>query len=109
VCDVILISQVFYYRQQRANYPHLFLAPLPSENDPLLSSLSAPIPASNHKARVVRDIISYVGGFVLVGVVGVLAWKWSEGAGQGESKEVWSFKGQVLGWCSAFLYRESTW
>lgn len=106
VCDVILISQVYYYRHKRANYPHLYLEPLPSETDPLLSSLSAPIPASNPKARVIRDIASYVGGFALVVIVGVVAWKSSEGAGEGGTKEEWSFKGQVLGWSSAFLYRE---
>lgn len=52
--------------------------------------------------------MSYAGGFVLVLVVGVIAWFASKHAGRGGRKEeVWDTSAQVVGWISAFLYSAS--
>jgi len=46
-------------------------------------------------------------GFVLVCVVGIVAWFVGKGVGkEGRVVEVWDTSAQVVGWISAFLYRE---
>ncbi|SCV73879.1 BQ2448_6309 [Microbotryum intermedium] len=113
---VVLIFQVFYYRRKRALYPELFTAEAtyataipstPHETDPLLSSFSAHAPNEpepNRKVKRVKDIVSYVGGFVIVLGVGIVAWRLSRDVPQGRKPEVWDTKAQVVGWVSAFLY-----
>jgi len=47
-------------------------------------------------------------GFVLVCVVGVVAWFVGKGVGkEGRVVEVWDTSAQIVGWISAFLYRKS--
>ncbi|KAL8290319.1 hypothetical protein RQP46_002577 [Phenoliferia psychrophenolica] len=107
LCDVILISQVFYYRRKRAVHPELFLhESLPSETDPLLSSFSAVSPggAKDDAVRRWRNLVSYIGGVVAVIAIGATAWYLSRDAPAGRVKEVWETKAQVVGWISAFLY-----
>ncbi|GAA5871960.1 hypothetical protein JCM8547_006201 [Rhodosporidiobolus lusitaniae] len=116
-CDVVLIFQVFYYRSKRSLHPELYtpaptsdgLAPLPaSEETPLLSSFSAHAPSApplSPALQRAKDILSYTGGFVLVLLVGVIAWFVSKDAGKdGRKEEVWDTSAQVVGWISAFLY-----
>ncbi|KDE05492.1 hypothetical protein MVLG_04180 [Microbotryum lychnidis-dioicae p1A1 Lamole] len=116
LCDIVLIFQVFYYRRKRALYPELFsteatsAGTIPStahETDPLLSSFSAHAPNEPEpdlKMRRIKDIVSYVGGFVVVLGVGIVAWRLSRDVPQGRKPEVWDTKAQVVGWASAFLY-----
>ncbi|GAA5903251.1 hypothetical protein JCM6882_008118 [Rhodosporidiobolus microsporus] len=124
-CDVILIFQVFYYRHKRRTHPELY-EPVPppsdglapngngapitptSEQTPLLSSFSAHAPSSpplTPALQRAKDILSYTGGFILVIVVGVIAWFASKGRGKhGRVEEVWDTSAQIVGWMSAFLY-----
>ncbi|GAA6033807.1 hypothetical protein JCM8097_000351 [Rhodosporidiobolus ruineniae] len=125
LCDIILISQVFYYRRKRRVHPELYEpapaasdglssstagagAGAPSEQTPLLSSFSAHAPNTpplSPALQRAKDILSYTGGFVLVLVVGVIAWFASKDAGkEGRKEEVWDTSAQVVGWVSAFLY-----
>ncbi|GAA5993284.1 hypothetical protein JCM11641_001118 [Rhodosporidiobolus odoratus] len=120
LCDVILIFQVFYYRRKRRVHPELYAAPLPpsdglevpttplSEQTPLLSSFSAHAPTSpplSPSLQKAKDLLSYTGGFVLVLLVGVVAWFVSKSQeGTGRKEEVWDTSAQVVGWVSAFLY-----
>ncbi|GAA5844793.1 hypothetical protein JCM11251_002279 [Rhodosporidiobolus azoricus] len=126
-CDVILIFQVFYYRHKRRTHPELYeavptingdslgpnsngapLATPASEQTPLLSSFSAHAPTSpplSPALQRAKDILSYTGGFILVLVVGVIAWFASKGRGKdGRVQEVWDTSAQIVGWISAFLY-----
>ncbi|GJN92915.1 hypothetical protein Rhopal_005957-T1 [Rhodotorula paludigena] len=129
VCDVILIFQVFYYRRKRRLHPELYQpvalsdglappelngstsAPAPavaSEQSPLLSSFSAHAPADaplSPALQRARNILSYAGGFVLIVIVGIVAWFVNAKAAQkGRVEEVWDTTAQVVGWISAFLY-----
>ncbi|SDA01464.1 BZ3500_MvSof-1268-A1-R1_Chr10-1g02692 [Microbotryum saponariae] len=116
LCDIVLIFQVFYYRRKRALYPELFsteatsAGAIPStahETDPLLSSFSAHAPNEpepDRKMKRIKNIVSYVGGFVVVLGVGIVAWRLSRDVPQGRKPEVWDTKAQVVGWASAFLY-----
>lgn len=88
-------------------------APAPavaSEQSPLLSSFSAHAPADaplSPALQRARNILSYAGGFVLIVVVGIVAWFVNAKAAQkGRVEEVWDTTAQVVGWISAFLYRE---
>ncbi|BGP41912.1 Putative vacuolar membrane transporter for cationic amino acids [Rhodotorula kratochvilovae] len=122
-CDIILIFQVFYYRRKRRLHPELYErlaesdglapteahhAPLAPEQTPLLSSFSAHAPteaAMSPALQRTKDILSYAGGFVLIVVVGIVAWFANAHAGRrGRVEEVWDTSAQVVGWVSAFLY-----
>ncbi|GAA5905311.1 hypothetical protein JCM5296_001438 [Sporobolomyces johnsonii] len=124
-CDVILISQKYYYHHQRELHPERYVpipiideppslatsAPLAtplSENTPLLSAFSAHAPteqAFSPALQRAKDVFEYTAGFVLVAVVGVVAWFASKDAGRnGRREEVWDTRAQVVGWLSAFLY-----
>ncbi|GAA5944548.1 hypothetical protein JCM3775_003291 [Rhodotorula graminis] len=123
-CDVILIFQVFYYRRKRRLHPELYeslatsdgLAPpeangapsIASEQTPLMSSFSAHAPleaALSPALQHTKDVLSYAGGFVLILVVGVVAWFVNaKAARKGRVEEVWDTSAQVVGWISAFLY-----
>lgn len=53
--------------------------------------------------------MEYTLGFVLVVGVGIAAWFAGKGVGkEGRIEEVWDTKAQIVGWISAFLYREPT-
>ncbi|GAA6050607.1 hypothetical protein JCM3770_001485 [Rhodotorula araucariae] len=122
-CDIILIFQVFYYRRKRRLHPELYeravtsdglapaephFAPLAPEQTPLLSSFSAHAPteeALSPALQRTKDILSYAGGFVLIVLVGIIAWFVNPHAGRrGRVEEVWDTSAQVVGWISAFLY-----
>ncbi|GAA5918716.1 hypothetical protein JCM1841_006257 [Sporobolomyces salmonicolor] len=125
-CDVILISQKYYYHHQRELHPERYV-PIPiideppslaasapplatplSENTPLLSAFSAHAPteqAFSPALQRAKDVLEYTAGFVLVAVVGVVAWFASRDVGRdGRREEVWDTRAQVVGWVSAFLY-----
>ncbi|GAA6063217.1 hypothetical protein JCM10212_002439 [Sporobolomyces blumeae] len=131
-CDCILIFQKFYYHRQRVLHPERY-APIPildddaaaavaptigsdgrpvpaplSENTPLLSAFSAHSPSEKALSPALqraKDIMEYTIGFVLVAVVGIVAWFASNGVGKhGRVVEVWDTSAQVVGWVSAFLY-----
>lgn len=114
--DIVWSCQVYYYRWKRSKYPELY-APMaadvasavPSEHDPLLSAFSAHRPSSPEPSDEIkkwRDTVSYLGGLVIVSAVGIVAWRLSRDAPVGRRREVWDTKAQVVGWISAFLYRE---
>lgn len=115
------------YRRKRRQHPELYealatsdglAAPEPngaasiaSEQTPLLSSFSAHAPleaALSPALQRTKDVLSYAGGFVLIVVVGVVAWFVNaKAARKGRVEEVWDTSAQVVGWISAFLYRAS--
>lgn len=113
------LKQVFYYRRKRALYPELYspllapsslpTPPIATEHDPLLSSFSAHAPHSaslSPKMKKYRDLASYLGGAGVVVLVGAMAWWAAKDAPEGRRREIWETKAQVVGWVSAFLYRE---
>ncbi|BGP18298.1 Putative vacuolar membrane transporter for cationic amino acids [Rhodosporidiobolus nylandii] len=113
LCDVILIFQrrlhPEVYAPSSAAEPSSLEPTTPiSEQTPLLSSFSAHAPsqpALSPALQRAKDILSYAGGFILVLLVGVIAWFASKDAGKdGRREEVWDTSAQVVGWVSAFLY-----
>jgi len=116
------------YRRKRRQHPELYeslatsdgLAPpeangapsIASEQTPLLSSFSAHAPleaALSPALQRTKDVLSYAGGFVLIVVVGVVAWFLNaKAARKGRVEEVWDTSAQIVGWISAFLYRASS-
>ncbi|GAA6004181.1 hypothetical protein JCM10207_002469 [Rhodosporidiobolus poonsookiae] len=121
-CDLILLGQKAYYQRKRRLHPELY-APPPSdplspiaaapgsstsEQTPLLSSFSAHAPSApplSPALQRAKDLLSYAGGFVLVLVVGGIAYAASEGMDKkGRAVEEWDTTAQVFGWISAFLY-----
>jgi hypothetical protein len=131
ICDCILLFQVFYYRRKRCLHPELYqghvpiataaedgVAPPaappfvpvpPMEQTPLLSAFSASGPSEEPLSPALqrtKDVISYAGGFVLIVVVGLIAYAaGKKSAKNGRTEEVWDTSAQVVGWISAFLYR----
>ncbi|GAA5849779.1 hypothetical protein JCM5353_005540 [Sporobolomyces roseus] len=121
-CDCILIFQKYYYHSLRLRHPELYGGPHPSsqnstspplptplsENTPLLSAFSAHSPSEKAFSPAIqraKDILEYTLGFVLVCVVGVVAWFVGKGVGkEGRIVEVWDTSAQIVGWISAFLY-----
>ncbi|POY75702.1 hypothetical protein BMF94_1325 [Rhodotorula taiwanensis] len=129
ICDCILLFQVFYYRRKRRVHPELYapgsgavvssdgLAPVEpafpcttsqSEQTPLLSAFSAAGPSDEPLSPALqrtKDVISYAGGFILILVVGLIAYAaGKKSAKQGRTEEVWDTSAQIVGWISAFLY-----
>ncbi|KAG0663876.1 hypothetical protein C6P46_002102 [Rhodotorula mucilaginosa] len=130
ICDCILLFQVFYYRRKRCLHPELYqghvpiataaedgVAPPaappfvpvpPMEQTPLLSAFSASGPSEEPLSPALqrtKDVISYAGGFVLIVVVGLIAYAaGKKSAKNGRTEEVWDTSAQVVGWISAFLY-----
>jgi hypothetical protein len=125
ICDVILIFQVFYYRRKRRLHPELYeplatsdglngnggALPTPvSEQTPLLSAFSAhgpTEPAFSPAVQRARDLLFYGAGIAIIVSAGVIAWF----AGKNKNKEgriieEWDTSAQIVGWVSAFLYRE---
>lgn len=131
ICDCILLFQVFYYRRKRRLHPELYqghvgiataaedgVAPPsappfvpvpPMEQTPLLSAFSASGPSDEPLSPALqrtKDVISYAGGFVLIIVVGLIAYAaGKKSAKNGRTEEVWDTSAQIVGWISAFLYR----
>lgn len=122
---------MFYYRRKRRLHPELYqghvpiataaedgvappaappFVPVPlMEQTPLLSAFSASGPSEEPLSPALqrtKDVISYAGGFVLIVVVGLIAYAaGKKSAKNGRTEEVWDTSAQVVGWISAFLYR----
>lgn len=133
-CDVVLLFQVFYYRRKRRNHPELYAQPVAagaeeeddslgshahphvepppvqSEQTPLLSAFSASGPSDaplSPALQRTKDFVSYAGGFILIIAVGLIAFAaGKKSVKQGRVEEVWDTPAQIVGWISAFLYRQ---
>ncbi|GAA5879002.1 hypothetical protein JCM3774_004464 [Rhodotorula dairenensis] len=130
-CDCILLFQVFYYRRKRRLHPELYQGSAPaaavsegddlaapsappfvpavqSEQTPLLSAFSASGPSDEPLSPALqrtKNVISYAGGFILIIVVGLIAYAaGKKSAKNGRTEEVWDTSAQIVGWISAFLY-----
>ncbi|GAA5987894.1 hypothetical protein JCM10908_007262 [Rhodotorula pacifica] len=124
LCDCILLFQVFYYRRRQRLHPELYAGPsaasdstdpaaefapaAQSEQTPLLSAFSAYGPADQPLSPALqrtKDFMSYAGGFILILVVGLIAFAaGGKSAKNGRTEEVWDTPAQIVGWVSAFLY-----
>lgn len=123
---------MFYYRRKRRLHPELYQGPaaaaadldtdglgapsappfvpaVHSEQTPLLSAFSASGPSEEPLSPALqrtKNVISYAGGFILILVVGLIAYAaGKKSAKNGRTEEVWDTSAQIVGWISAFLYR----
>ncbi|KAK7681553.1 hypothetical protein QCA50_015285 [Cerrena zonata] len=114
VCDCILLFQIYYYRRKRSRKstlpPLVSGVSVPpaqvSEETPLLNSNGSP----THRARgpMGLQFAKYAGVVFFICMTGVVAWFVDErihrDAPRSNPEEVIEWKGQVLGWFSAFLF-----
>jgi len=101
-CDIVALSQVYYYRWY---YPVNKTHDEAGEGSPLLPEQERKMPETTMK----RKIANYVLASVFVVVVGLAAWwldpgKGDETSGDGKDEVVLEWKSQVIGWASAILY-----
>lgn len=132
LCDMILLFQIYYYRQfhhqkptvseqghsQNANIMGAVTPPVASEETPLLPE--QPAKTSTHTTADLGSsgyflspwlyrTIQYVGGLAFVTLAGLAAW-WITGrraagdSGDEGNVEVFDWASQVLGWASAIMY-----
>lgn len=117
VCDIVLLSQIYYYRWTRPRQLTSPLvsggdapAPVASEETPLITSTQGA--AEDRKATPItlRQLAVYGGALAFVLGTGAIAWavdqQMHKGQRRAPPKEVFEWKSQVLGWISAVLYRE---
>lgn len=100
MCDFVLIGQVLYYRRKRSRHPELFDASAPTETEPLLSAITP----TESTAKPKRVMI-YIGGGIAIVALVVGLWVLSGGDRGSRPEEVYDSTSQILGWCSASLYR----
>ena len=123
-CDIVLLSLIYYYRQQRKVHPELFGASKihlseNSERSPLLGGSTHPSSVSGdeedlpfsmrtkaflYKHRYV--ILFYIAAATFIIVTAVVSWISTGRTAHlpSPAKEEWSTAGQIIGWTSAFLY-----
>ena len=127
-CDVVLLSLIYYYRQQRKLHPEQFGASKihlstdeegDSERSPLLGNgrshtedededvpFSKKLKSFTYKHRYV--IIFYILATTFILCAGIISWistgRQSSRLPPPDAKEEWSTAGQIIGWSSAFLY-----
>lgn len=119
-CDCTLLSQIYYYRWKRSRKPAVPpLVPggaVPqgevSEETPLIAAIAADVSAHPHPHRgpMVVEFAKYAGAVIFVLTTGLVAWAVDEHINGGTPRhipeEAIEWKGQLLGWISAVLFRK---
>ena len=117
VCDCILLFQIYYYRWKRSRKSALPpLVPGASSVPPAQVSEETPLLNSNAatpqqpRGPMGLQFAKYAGAIFFVCITGIAAWFVDErihrNAPRSNPDEVIEWKGQVLGWISAFLFRK---
>lgn len=104
-----LLFQIYYYR---ICYD-AGLEPLPSDNNPSAGTESTPLLAKKEDTVSLSrrtKVIAYSAAVIFVIGTGVVAWivartKGNDGDDGGREEDIIEWKSQVIGWCSALLYR----
>ena len=116
MCDATLLTQIYYYRWKRARRgaPLLVaedsrLSALYDEASPLLPGDGRPEEPRPRQAAW-KETLKFTTALLFVFVVGVAAWvvdrHLHKDAPRSKPEEVIEWRGQILGWLSAALFRE---
>ncbi|KAG0143719.1 hypothetical protein CROQUDRAFT_660906 [Cronartium quercuum f. sp. fusiforme G11] len=117
LCDLTILSQIFYYRRlariKKSNRLREII-PESTENDALLASdINTLPPLSNKIKSWRREIITYITAASSILIIGVACWLISEGRFNfygtpnvpiEDPIEVWDSTAQIVGWISAAAY-----
>ncbi|EIW59688.1 PQ-loop-domain-containing protein [Trametes versicolor FP-101664 SS1] len=113
VCDVILLTQIYYYRWKKARRTARLLlsdepetAALYGEASPLLpGGTGSEVPA---RRSMSKDTLKFASALLFVFAVGVAAWAVDKhvhrDSPRSKPEEVIEWRSQVLGWISAALF-----